>query len=335
MRSCGSSSGAGQGEAEGRCRPPGRRCRARCGPPWYSTILRHIARPMPVPAYSSLACSRWKITKIRSAYSASMPMPLSRTRTRHSSPSSLGADARPRGGAVAAELDRVADQVLEHGGEQRRLAAHASAAAPASTRRRASSIARREVVERLRRSDRRRGRPARTRPVVRPTREKASRSLISCCIRLAPSTAKSMYWSAALVELALVALLEQLAEARHLAQRLLQVVRGDVGELLELGVRALRARAPARRAARGPRAAAAARRRSAGASSSMSSRELDRCRAGRRCATGCVELARRRPGARVAAEPLERPRRRSGAARPATRPATPSDEHARSRRRRP
>ena len=42
----------------------------------------------------------------------------------------------------------------------------------------------------------------------------------------------------ALVELALVALLEHLAEARHLAQRLLQVVRGDVGELLQLGVRA-------------------------------------------------------------------------------------------------
>ena len=41
------------------------------------------------------------------------------------------------------------------------------------------------------------------------------------------------------VELASVALLEQLAEARDLAQRLLQVVRGDVGELLELGVGAL------------------------------------------------------------------------------------------------
>ena len=44
---------------------------------------------------------------------------------------------------------------------------------------------------------------------------------------------------AALVELALVALLEHLAEARDLAQRLLQVVRRDVRELLELGVRAL------------------------------------------------------------------------------------------------
>ena len=36
------------------------------------------------------------------------------------------------------------------------------------------------------------------------------------------------------VELAAVALLEQLAERRDLAQRLLEVVRGDVRELLEL-----------------------------------------------------------------------------------------------------
>ena len=36
-------------------------------PPWNSTILRHIARPMPVPVYSSFGCSRWKITKMRSA----------------------------------------------------------------------------------------------------------------------------------------------------------------------------------------------------------------------------------------------------------------------------
>ena len=40
----------------------------------------------------------------------------------------------------------------------------------------------------------------------------------------------------AVVELTPVALLEQLREAGHLAQRLLEVVGGDVGELLELGV---------------------------------------------------------------------------------------------------
>ena len=32
--------------------------------------------------------------------------------------------------------------------------------------------------------------------VVRPTRENESRSLISCCMRSAPSTANAMYWSA-------------------------------------------------------------------------------------------------------------------------------------------
>ena len=47
-----------------------------------------------------------------------------------------------------------------------------------------------------------------------------------------------MYWSARSSSWPGVAALQQLAEARHLAQRLLQVVRGDVGELLEVGVRA-------------------------------------------------------------------------------------------------
>ena len=42
--------------------------------------------------------------------------------------------------------------------------------------------------------------------------------------------------SAALVELVAVALLQQLAERGHLAQRFLQVVGGHVGELLQLGV---------------------------------------------------------------------------------------------------
>ncbi len=45
-----------------------------------------------------------------------------------------------------------------------------------------------------------------------------------------------MYLVAPIVELVAVALLQQLAERRDLAQRFLQVVRGDVGELLKLGV---------------------------------------------------------------------------------------------------
>ncbi len=71
---------------------------------------------------------------------------------------------------------------------------------------------------------------------MRPTRENASRSLIRSCIRRAPSTAKPMYWSARASSSPAVALLQQLAEGGDLAQRLLEIVRGDVGELLELGV---------------------------------------------------------------------------------------------------
>ncbi len=34
-------------------------------PPWPSTISLQIARPRPVPGYSSLVCRRWKSSKIR------------------------------------------------------------------------------------------------------------------------------------------------------------------------------------------------------------------------------------------------------------------------------
>ena len=35
-------------------------------PPYPSTIFLQMARPMPVPGYSSAVCSRWNTTKIRS-----------------------------------------------------------------------------------------------------------------------------------------------------------------------------------------------------------------------------------------------------------------------------
>ena len=72
--------------------------------------------------------------------------------------------------------------------------------------------------------------------VARPTRENVSRSLISTCMPLGPVDREVDVLPAALVELVAVPLLQQLAERGHLAQRLLQVVRGHVGELLELGV---------------------------------------------------------------------------------------------------
>ena len=60
-------------------------------PPWRSTIFLQMARPMPVPGYSFRVCSRWKMTKMRSKYSGSMPMPLSCTEKTHSP--CLAADA--------------------------------------------------------------------------------------------------------------------------------------------------------------------------------------------------------------------------------------------------
>src|SRR5215470_6973018 len=50
-------------------------------PPCRSMIFLQIARPTPVPGYVRRLCNRWKMTKMRSAYSGSMPMPLSRTDT--------------------------------------------------------------------------------------------------------------------------------------------------------------------------------------------------------------------------------------------------------------
>ena len=116
-----------------------------------------------------------------------------------------------------------------------------------------------------------------------------------------------MYCSAALVELARVAALEHLAEARDLAQRLLEVVRGDVGELLELGVRALERE----RLGAGCSASAA---RTTSSSRTIRSRidstslpEGARCRSGRRARSG----GRSAPPATArtcVGEPPDRPR---------------------------
>ena len=135
-------------------------------------------------------------------------MPLSATRElATSSPLALGADVRTRRRLVAAELDRVADQVLED--EPR-----AASRSPSTVGQRPStSTSAPRLLDRERRGCASARRPAqlvevddaRAALAARPTRENASRSLISACMRLAPSTAKSMYWSAALVELPRVA----------------------------------------------------------------------------------------------------------------------------------
>src|SRR5712691_10442974 len=55
-------------------------------PPCLSTIFLQTARPMPVPGYSSRRWSRWNMTKSRSKYFGSMPIPLSLTENVHSRP---------------------------------------------------------------------------------------------------------------------------------------------------------------------------------------------------------------------------------------------------------
>ena len=70
---------------------------------------------------------------------------------------------------------------------------------------------------------------------VRPTRENVSRSLISRCMR-ARRRPRTRCTGRPAVELTAVAALQELAEAGDLAQRFLQVVGRDVGELLEVAV---------------------------------------------------------------------------------------------------
>ena len=75
-------------------------------------IFLQIARPMPLPGYSVRACRRWNTTKIFSASSGAMPIPLSVTLEQPL----LILVFRLHGNLrrfLAAELDRVADQVLE------------------------------------------------------------------------------------------------------------------------------------------------------------------------------------------------------------------------------
>src|SRR6185312_1253501 len=136
---------------------------------------------------------------------------------------------------LAAELQRVPDQVLEDRREQRGLPAHGGQR-PGVDLRAALVDYLGEARERLAQhvvagDDRLLGRAA---PDARE-REQVVDQLLHA---LGTVDREGDVLPAALVELVAVALLDQLAEARDLAQRLLQVVRGDIGELLQLRVRA-------------------------------------------------------------------------------------------------
>ena len=141
---------------------------------------------------------------------------------------------------------------------------------------------------------RRRGRPGRSpRWFGRPART-TSRSLISICIRLAPSTMNADVLPGLVVELVGVLPLEQLAEVGDLAQRLGEVVRGDVGELLEVGVGAGQLGARAAGAGAG-RARSARSGRPAGPRITSTSRAEVQISAGPLWTICAVERRRRRP----------------------------------------
>ena len=172
---------------------------------------------------------------MRSAYSSSTPIPLSVHVNRQKRPSRSASKAHARR-LVAAELDRVGDQVLEHGGQQPRVAGDGGQPvgddlAPGVLEH--GGEPRLRLVDQLRRLDAlvRRGVPADAGEL-----EQVVDQLLH---PLGAVDRERDVAVGALVELPLVAALEHLREAGDLAQRLLQVVRRDVGELLELLVGAL------------------------------------------------------------------------------------------------
>ena len=109
-------------------------------PPWRSTIFLQIARPMPVPGYSRAAVQALEqhedalevLGRDADAVVAHREAPAGVAR--------LGLDVHLRR-LGAAELDRVAEQVLEQLGELRRIGHHDAAAARSVIRAPLSSIA--------------------------------------------------------------------------------------------------------------------------------------------------------------------------------------------------
>ena len=172
---------------------PGSWCLRRVEPDAAAVVLDDLLAQGQADAGAGVlgrGCRRWKMTKTCSAYSGSMPMPLSATerpivavasaRCRdHAarwSPRNLrallmrfwksGSSSGGSPGTVGRSSTVIAAGLLDHGGSRLSSRRHHLVQVDDGSR------------------------------LMRPTRENASRSLIRSCIRLAPSTAKSMYWSA-------------------------------------------------------------------------------------------------------------------------------------------
>ena len=205
-------------------------------PPCRSTIFLQMANPMPVPANSSRLCSRWNMPKILSKYCGSIPSPLSLHREDPFLP------AIPGGGDVylrdsgALVLDGVADEVLKQlnqlhlvrqdGGQ--RIVRHQRAAFLDGAA---------QIDERL----------------LQRLFAGGIEQLLSLCpdARIGQQILDQPLHAVGAVhgernelvgigvQLALVAPGQKLRVAGHHAQRLLQIVRGDVGKLPQFLVRAV------------------------------------------------------------------------------------------------
>ncbi|OLT46786.1 hypothetical protein BJF88_04080 [Cellulosimicrobium sp. CUA-896] len=145
------------------------------------------------PSYTSFACRRWKITNTRSAYSGSIPMPLSATDSSQwvawASTPTCTRGARSGCRNFTAFPTRFASSWCRSA-RSPTTTGSGSCVTVAPDDSRVSERSPSTVASACSRSTSTRSVP------VRPTRENPRRSWMRRCMRLAPSTAKSMYWSA-------------------------------------------------------------------------------------------------------------------------------------------
>ena len=164
-------------------------------PPWNSTIFLTSARPMPVPGVDLAAVQPLEdhedLVRVLGLDADAVvrhgDLPERRRRAARR-------PAPPAATSGRRNLSAVAEQVEQQLAQQRRVALHRGQVAEDDLAVQLGARRSRPAPPRPGRS--RAGRPSAKPVVVRPTREKASRSLIRRCMRCAPSTAKPMYWSA-------------------------------------------------------------------------------------------------------------------------------------------
>ena len=179
----------------------------------------------------------------RSAWRGSIPMPLSSIAKRHAAPSRSARTRTLRAHARRDELDRVADQVLEQLHELLRVALHRRAARPTRSR---AARPRERAQRRGDLADHARGVDGLGRALGAAGARVGEQVLDQ---RPHPGGALDGVVDervGVVVELAVVAAAQQLQVAGDHPQRLGEVVRGDVGELRELGVGALELGGPHR-----------------------------------------------------------------------------------------